>query len=254
MFRSLVVLTLCMLVSVTFAQTPAPATPTPTPAPVTPAPTTPAPTTPAPAPQTPNCKPAASIFDFSSAPVGYCHKMAQMINNVNTGNYSFYFNWCGLGSQESCQPSYVVQGNVGSSFCDRNFTGWTTGMTYSATQQQVSYTVNDGAGSTALITITCDPNANNGITCPTSYTVSPTTTSGQYNYVIALTSTLVCPNSPGCQGPGCPNSGQIGAGAVAGIVIAVIAGVGLLTYAFFRFSRSGGYEAFGGETKPLSTN
>ena len=186
--------------------TPAPVTPAPpgTPSPGTPAPTTPAPTPPTP-PVTPNCKPASGI-DFSTIPVGYCHQMAQMINNVSTGNYSFYFNWCTLGYQEACRPSYVVQGNVGSYFCDRNFTGWTTGMTYSAQQQQVSYTVNDGMGSTGLITVTCNASgaSDGSLTCPKSYIVTPLG-SNKYSYVVNLTSKAACVNpAPLTPTPGTP--------------------------------------------------
>jgi len=210
MFRSLVVITLCMLVSVTFAQMPF-------------------------------CKPTAGI-DFSNLPVGHCKNMQQILNGFDTGNYyTFYFNWCNLGAQESCQPSYVVQGALKS--CDRNFTSWTTGMTYNATQQQVSYIVNDGFGSMALITVTCDPNgaSNGNVTCPNHYSVVG---NNSYNYTIALTSKAACDGAPPPP-PSPPASSGLGAGAVAGIVIAVVAGVGLLTYAFFRFTAGRGYEKVG---------
>jgi len=42
-------------------------------------------------------------------------------------------------------------------------------MAYNAQGQQVSYVVNDGTGTTASITVTCDPNGASGsIGCPVS--------------------------------------------------------------------------------------
>ena len=146
--------------------------------------------------QSPNCKPTEGV-DFTKVPIGHCPNIIQYLNGDPGSPYAFDFNWCNTAASSSCAPSYVVQGGGG--VCDRPFTGWTSGMSWNAQYQQVSYTVNDGAGTTATVTLTCDPNgADNTITCLSQYQVVGPNPS--YQYTISLTSKCACPG--GCSGGG----------------------------------------------------
>eukprot|EP00759_Apiculatamorpha_spiralis_P024072 PhF_6_TR27805/c1_g2_i15/m.40535 len=144
-------------------------------------------------------------IDFSNLPSAHCNGIVQVLD-ANPGNpYNLDFNWCKTVASSSCAASYVVQGDGNN--CDRAFTGWQSGMAIS--NNAVQYTVNDGAGSTATITIECDPSGNGGFTCPPEYQVQ-TTGNNVYNYQISLQSKCAC--AGGCGGGPGPAPGPGGNG------------------------------------------
>ena len=177
--------------------------------------------------QSPNCKPTEGV-DFTNVPKGSCPNIIQYLNGDPGSPYAFDFNWCNTAASSSCAPSYVVQGGGG--VCDRPFTGWTSGMSWNAQYQQVSYTVNDGAGTTATVTVTCDPNgADNTITCPSQYQVVGPNPS--YQYTISLTSKCACPG--GCSGGG---GGDVASGLTGGGIFLILFFVGGALYAGIGFA------------------
>jgi len=187
--------------------------------------------------QSPNCQPTSGI-SFVGLTAGYCPQMTQLLNGVNSGTFDFYFNWCSTGSQESCPAGYVVQGSANS--CDRSFISWTTGMAYNAQTQMVAYVVSDTTGSTASITVTCNPNGAAGaIGCPSSYNVAGT---GPYQYSLSLTSKSACvgagpgpgPSPPGP--PGAPGSTDSTSGLTGGGAFLIIFFVGSFLYLALGFA------------------
>eukprot|EP00759_Apiculatamorpha_spiralis_P034461 PhF_6_TR35438/c0_g1_i2/m.51662 len=131
-------------------------------------------------------------IDFSTFPTASCPGMEQVYNGVPSGTYDFTFSWCQTSASSSCQASYVVQG--GNGVCDRAFIGWSEGMEYNDQIHGVKYVVNDGAGTTAEVDISCDPQGDmNKVTCPSQYVV---TGDGPFVYSILLTTKAACGTSP----------------------------------------------------------
>eukprot|EP00759_Apiculatamorpha_spiralis_P024078 PhF_6_TR27805/c1_g2_i7/m.40523/K10089/M6PR; cation-dependent mannose-6-phosphate receptor len=140
------------------------------------------------------CSPASGI-DFTNVPSTHC-SMTQVLDGTPGSNYNFDFNWCNQVASSACPASYIVQGN--NNQCDRAFTVWQGGM--GMVSSNVMYSVDDGAGSSAVVAIACDQGgANNVVTCPSQYNVK-TQQANQYQYTISLKSKCACPN--GCSGSG----------------------------------------------------
>eukprot|EP00759_Apiculatamorpha_spiralis_P034460 PhF_6_TR35438/c0_g1_i1/m.51661 len=131
-------------------------------------------------------------IDFSTFPTASCPGMEQVYNGVPSGTYDFTFSWCQTSASSSCPASYVVQG--GNGVCDRAFIGWSEGMEYNDQIHGVKYVVNDGAGTTAEVDISCDPQGDmSKVTCPSQYVV---TGDGPFVYSILLTTKAACGTSP----------------------------------------------------------
>eukprot|EP00759_Apiculatamorpha_spiralis_P050251 PhF_6_TR4534/c0_g1_i7/m.6377 len=131
-------------------------------------------------------------IDFSTVPTTTCPGMQQIYNGVPSGTYDFTFSWCRTAASSSCQASYMVQG--GNNVCDRAFTGWSEGMEFNNQVHGVKYVVNDGAGTTAEIDISCDPAGEaDKVMCPSKYAV---TGDGPFVYSIVLKAKAACGTLP----------------------------------------------------------